>query len=156
MNHFLTGALPRRRVIEWIELRGAEQAWAIEKTTASPRGVVVDWVIPASAFYEGTGAGWPHGTARTCIGVKGIPCAAVDIWTDGRQGGAMSSLAPDEIWWDGEVGGEEDAGAEFAGAFLCCVVVFYVIEEIASLSRALGWKGFFAAAGIENLVPNWD
>jgi hypothetical protein len=65
-------------------------------------------------------------------------------------------LAPDEIWWYGEVCREENAGAEFAGAFFGCVVVFYVVEEVAGLVWALGWVGLFAAADVEDLVPDWD
>jgi hypothetical protein len=81
MNHLLTSALSRRRIIERIKLRRAAQTRTVEKTTTAPRGGVVDWVIPASAFYERTGIRWPHWIASAGIGIKDVSCAAADVWT---------------------------------------------------------------------------
>lgn len=156
MNHLLTSALSRRRIIERIQLRRAAQTRTVEKTTTAPRRGVVDWVIPASAFYERTGVWWPHWIASAGAGIKDVSCAAADVWTYWGRSGGRSWLAADEIWWDGEVGGEEDPGAEFAGAFSRGVVVFYVVEEVAGLVWALGWERLFAAAGVEDLIPDWD
>jgi hypothetical protein len=156
MNLLLTGTFPRRRVVERIKLRRAAQTRTIEGTTTATRCRVVDGVVPTSAFYERAGVERPHGAAGAGIGVKCVPRAASDVWTDGSRRRGLSWLAPDEIWWDGEVRGEENAGAEFAGAFFRCAVVLDVVEEVAGLVWALGWVGLFAATDIEDLVPDWD